>query len=156
MAKRNWFWSGFGKRTKRKENAANRRTIKTRPLLIEPLECRQLLSVGPPAWAAQIGSVGQQTTNFENNACFDSAAAVASDNGNILVVGTTGSGQFGLVRYISDPGQTDDGSPDPNFGTGGLVTTNFAAGAARRRRRGRGLRRRHDCRGRHRRGQQWP
>ena len=83
-----------------------------------------------PEWANQNGNVGQQTTNFENNTGLDSAAAVALDNGNILVVGTTASGQFGLARYVVDPGQADDGNPDPNFGTDGLVTTTFSLGPA--------------------------
>ena len=52
------------------------------------------------------------------------------DNGNILVAGTTGNGQFGLARYVVDPGQSDDGNPDPNFGSGGEVTTAFADGNA--------------------------
>ena len=83
-----------------------------------------------PDWAIQNGNVGQQTTNFESNAGFDSAAAVTLDNGNILAVGTTASGQFGLARYVVDPGQTDDGNPDPNFGTDGQVTTTFSLGSA--------------------------
>ena len=51
------------------------------------------------------------------------------DNGNILVVGTTG-GNFGLVRYIDDPNSRNDGNPDTSFGTSGLVTTTFSIGSA--------------------------
>ena len=78
----------------------------------------------------QSGGDGLQTTNFESGSGFDQANAVALDNGNILVVGTTADNQFGLVRYTDDPGQTDDGNPDTNFGSGGMVTTTFAAGNA--------------------------
>ena len=69
-----------------------------------------------PDWATQAGGEGQQTTNFEDGGGFDQAGAVALDNGNILVAGTTGDGQFGLVRYTDDPGQTDDGELDTTFG----------------------------------------
>ena len=55
---------------------------------------------------------------------------MALDNGNILVVGTTGDGQFGLVRYLDQPSSQDDGELDTTFGTDGLVTTTFAAGNA--------------------------
>ena len=83
-----------------------------------------------PEWANQIGNVGQQTTNFEDNAGYDSAAGVALDNGNILVAGTTDSGEFGLARYVVDPGQSDDGNPDLTFGTNGQVATTFSLGPA--------------------------
>ena len=86
---------------------------------------------GPqPDWANQIGNQGQQVTNFENPAGYDHGSAVTLDNGNILVAGTTGNGQFGLARYVVDPGQSDDGNLDPNFGSSGVVTTTFAAGNA--------------------------
>ena len=91
-----------------------------------------------PEWANQIGDFGQQTTNFENNTGLDQAAAVALDNGNILAVGTTANGQFGLARYVVDPGQSDDGNPDPNFGTNGQVTTMFSLGSCHGQRCGRG------------------
>ena len=83
-----------------------------------------------PNWATQNGGNGQQTTNFENGNGFDSASAITLDDGNILVVGTTAGGQFGLVRYTDDPGQPDDGDLDTTFGNGGLVTTTFADGNA--------------------------
>jgi uncharacterized delta-60 repeat protein/RHS repeat-associated protein len=86
-------------------------------------------SHGNPNWASD-GNSGQQTTNFESGSGFDQAAAVASDDGNILVVGTTGSGQFGLVRYIDDPSSTNDGNTDTSFGASGLVTTTFSIGNA--------------------------
>ncbi len=84
-----------------------------------------------PDWAAHSGPMGLQTTNFDNGNGFDQAAAVAMDNGNILVAGTTAAGQFGLVRYldqVSNP--SNDGQPDTAFGDGGLVTTTFADGSA--------------------------
>ncbi len=83
-----------------------------------------------PNWATQVGSDGQQTTNFEGGDGFDQATAETLDNGNILVVGTTADNQFGLVRYSDDPGQSDDGNLDTSFGTGGLATTTFSAGNA--------------------------
>lgn len=86
-------------------------------------------SPGNPHWS-QAGANGQQTTNFESGNGFDQAAAVTSDDGNILVVGTTANGQFGLVRYMDDPGQADDGNPDTSFGTNGMVTTTFSIGNA--------------------------
>jgi len=103
-----------------------------------------------PEWANQIGNFGQQTTNFESNTGLDQAAAVALDNGNILTVGTTASGQFGLTRYAVDPGQADDGNPDPTFGTDGQVTTTFSLGNRHGKGGRRGLRPRIYCRSRHR------
>jgi uncharacterized delta-60 repeat protein len=70
------------------------------------------------------GNFGKVTTNFNNNSGWDEARAVTMQGDKILVVGSTGAGDFGLVRY------RDDGSLDTGFGTGGLVTTHFAAGAA--------------------------
>ena len=87
-------------------------------------------SRGPsPQWATQLGDLGQQTTNFEGDDGFDQATAETLDNGNILLVGTTANGQFGLVRYL-EPGSENNGELDTSFGNGGLVTTTFAAGTA--------------------------
>ncbi len=86
-------------------------------------------SHGNPNWASN-GNNGEQTTNFESGSGFDSAAAVASDDGNILVAGTTAGGQFGLVRYIDQPSDSSDGNSDTSFGDNGLVTTAFSAGNA--------------------------
>ena len=86
---------------------------------------------GPqPEWANPIGNGGQTTTNFESTPGWDQAAAIALDNGNLLVAGTTGDGQFGLARYTDQPGSPQDGEPDTNFGSGGLVITTFTAGTA--------------------------
>ena len=136
---------------------ATRRARWTRASIIPTRPARPMRLPGThnPDWANQIGSVGQQTTNFESNTGFDQGSAVALDNGNILVAGTTGSGQFGLVRYVVDPGQSDDGNPDPNFGTSGLVTTTFSVGNATATAVAVSRQRLH-CRGRHGRGQQRP
>ena len=83
-----------------------------------------------PNWVIQVGIEGQTATNFNGNNGYDHASAVVMDNGNILVVGTTGDGKFGLARYLDDPGQSDDGELDTSFGSGGLVTTAFTAGSA--------------------------
>ena len=78
-----------------------------------------------PNWIIQSGPIGKQVTNFEGNTGFDQGNAVTLDNGNILMAGTTDGGQFGFVRYVVDPGQSDDGNPDTTFGDSGLVTTPF-------------------------------
>jgi uncharacterized delta-60 repeat protein len=59
---------------------------------------------------------GKVTTDFGG---LDSARSVAIlSNGKIIAAGTTGA-DFALASYIPD------GSLDPNFGTGGKVTTDF-------------------------------
>ena len=83
-----------------------------------------------PDWVQPIGNGGQTTTNFESTPGWDQANAIALDNGNIVVAGTTGDGKFGLVRYYDQPGSPNDGEPDTSFGTSGLVTTAFTAGNA--------------------------
>ena len=47
MGRWNWSWSGLGRRRKASLPAKRQALRKTRNLLIEPLECRQLLSVAP-------------------------------------------------------------------------------------------------------------
>jgi uncharacterized delta-60 repeat protein len=71
---------------------------------------------------ASFGSGGHVTTDFAGQN--DEADAVAATpDGKIVVAGTVtdanGNSDFGLARY------TANGSLDPTFGTGGLVTTNF-------------------------------
>jgi uncharacterized delta-60 repeat protein len=62
------------------------------------------------------GSVGKVVTDLGS---FDQALeAVIADNGKITVGGRSG-GEFALVRYLPD------GSLDPSFGSGGIVTTDF-------------------------------
>ena len=57
----------------------------------------------------------------------DSATCVAVQGDGKIVVGgdswATGGGNFGLVRYLAD------GTLDPAFGTGGIVTTSLSAGS---------------------------
>ncbi len=63
---------------------------------------------------------GKVTTDFAG--LVDEAGGVAiQPDGKIIVAGGSGT-DFGLARYNSD------GSLDPGFGTGGTVTTDFAAG----------------------------
>src|SRR3954447_26178367 len=55
------------------------------------------------------------------------AAVLLQPDGKIVVGGSTGSGSvydFALARYLPD------GTPDPSFGAGGRVVTNFGAEAA--------------------------
>ncbi len=70
------------------------------------------------------GAGGLVRTDFAGED--DSARSVVlQSDGKIIAAGLVGSGgidDFGLARYNSD------GSLDPTFGTGGLVTTDFAGG----------------------------
>jgi uncharacterized delta-60 repeat protein len=72
------------------------------------------------------GGNGKITTDFAGG--FDEGAAFLQPNGKILMVGYANAdadqttGEFALARYSAD------GLPDPGFGTGGKVTTNFSAG----------------------------
>ena len=83
-------------------------------------------------WAGHTGAMNKQIASFEGNQGLDQCAAVTADNGKILAVGTTGSGQFALVRYLDEPNQLGDGDLDSTFGTGGKVTTAFAGSATAR------------------------
>jgi uncharacterized delta-60 repeat protein len=71
------------------------------------------------------GGAGIVTTNFFGNDDFATAVAVQSD-GRIVVAGTAQSGSdaetadFAAARYLAD------GTLDPSFGNGGIVTTDFA------------------------------
>jgi len=70
------------------------------------------------------GGLGIVATDF---AGFDAAQAVVlQPDGKLVAVGgasfNTSNGDFALARY------NPDGSLDPTFGTGGRVTTDFAAG----------------------------
>jgi uncharacterized delta-60 repeat protein len=75
------------------------------------------------------GGSGRVTTNFADGVTStgsnDTPSAVAiQPDGKILVAGTTDppgtdTGDFALARYLPD------GTPDPGFGTGGLVTTDI-------------------------------
>jgi uncharacterized delta-60 repeat protein len=70
------------------------------------------------------GTGGTVTTDFANGDDF-ARALVVQANGKLVAAGpaTTATGQdFALARY------NPDGTLDPNFGTGGTVTTDFAGG----------------------------
>ena len=68
---------------------------------------------------SSFGTGGIVSTDFAGGS--DTANTVlVQPNGKIVAVGQSGT-DFGLARY------NPDGSLDPSFGTGGLVTTNFGA-----------------------------
>ncbi|GAA2796610.1 calcium-binding protein [Kitasatospora sp. CM 4170] len=68
------------------------------------------------------GTGGRVTTNFGGASSEADAVAVQPD-GKIVAVGHADiTGDFALARYNTD------GSPDPTFGTGGKVTTDFNGG----------------------------
>ncbi len=67
------------------------------------------------------GSDGIVTIDFGDGAGFAVASSVAIDPHGRIVVAGGSLGDFALARYHSD------GSPDPSFGAGGTVTTDFGA-----------------------------
>ena len=67
---------------------------------------------------ASFGVVGKVMTDFTSGYDYAAGVAVQTD-GKIIVVGSTGSGQFALARYNSD------GTLDASFGAGGKVMTGF-------------------------------
>jgi uncharacterized delta-60 repeat protein len=74
----------------------------------------------PSPAASPTGNLGKVTTDLGSD---DNATAMAiQPDGKLLVAGSTATetgGDFALVRY------TADGFPDPSFGKGGMVTTDF-------------------------------
>jgi uncharacterized delta-60 repeat protein len=83
------------------------------------------LSVPGPAAADDLdprfGTGGKVTTDFGPGSDGAYAVAVQAD-GKIVTAGTSGLGDFALARY------NPDGSLDPSFGAGGMVTTDIGAG----------------------------
>ncbi|MDQ6623787.1 MAG: delta-60 repeat domain-containing protein [Verrucomicrobiota bacterium] len=76
---------------------------------------------------ATFGSNGQVLTAFPGSRGDRANAVVVQTDGNIVVAGLTNNGasqDFGLARYSGT-----DGSLDPSFGAGGLVTTDFIGGS---------------------------
>jgi uncharacterized delta-60 repeat protein len=78
----------------------------------------------PPANAAAgdldptFGAGGKVVSSFGPG--FDAASAVAvQPDGRVVIAGSAFNGDFLVARYLSN------GSLDPSFGTGGLVTTDF-------------------------------
>ncbi len=72
---------------------------------------------------ASFGAGGKVMTDFTPGYDYAAGVAIQAD-GRIVVVGTTGSGQFALARY------TSDGTLDATFGAGGKVMTGFGAGGS--------------------------
>lgn len=67
--------------------------------------------------------VGGRVTTVVGGAGGDEAEAVAIQaDGKIVAAGTAGGQRFAVVRYETD------GTPDPSFGTDGIVKTNLSAG----------------------------
>jgi uncharacterized delta-60 repeat protein len=64
------------------------------------------------------GIRGVVTTSLEPGANEEAYSTVLQPDGKILVGGYS-NGKFGLVRYL------ENGTPDPSFGTGGIVLTNI-------------------------------
>ncbi len=74
---------------------------------------------------ATFGTGGLVTTGFPGGGPDEANAAVLQPDGKIIAAGQArmgGNNEFALARYNSD------GSLDPTFGTGGLVTTDLASG----------------------------
>ncbi len=75
------------------------------------------------------GIGGQVTTDFPNINSTDSALNVVLDaEGRILLVGTSSAGDDTGEAYTALARYNPNGTLDTSFGTGGLVTTNFADG----------------------------
>ncbi len=74
------------------------------------------------------GTGGQVTTNFGPGSNEQANAVVVQSDGRIVVGGYSGAdfdpANAALARYLAD------GTLDPSFGTGGLVTTDFGAVSA--------------------------
>ncbi|HEV8268515.1 MAG TPA: hypothetical protein VGR00_09790, partial [Thermoanaerobaculia bacterium] len=73
---------------------------------------------------SMFGSGGVVTTNFGASSVDVANAVAIQADGKIVVAGTSnlsGKNDFALVRYATN------GTPDPMFGSGGLVTTSFGA-----------------------------
>src|SRR5262245_3944367 len=86
---------------------------------LEALEDRSLLSAG--ALDLTFGSNGKVTTDLGGP---DEGTGLAlQPDGKIVVAGIAldgaGEGNFAVARYLAD------GSPDPGFGSGGKVVTDF-------------------------------
>src|SRR5215471_9825548 len=99
----------------------------TSPVLLQPAPARAALNELEPQSAAgdldpSFGNGGKVTTGFSGNDDIATCVAIQSD-GKIVVGGTSsgpaGNSDFALARYNTD------GSLDPNFGSGGKVTTDF-------------------------------
>ncbi|HEV3085547.1 MAG TPA: DUF4214 domain-containing protein [Gemmataceae bacterium] len=106
----------------RRKSATRVRPQHNKPLAVEPLEDRTLLTAGflDPTF----GSSGKVLTPFGTTDDEATSSLIQAD-GKIVVGGftTTASGQdFALARYNSN------GSLDSSFGTGGKVTADFFGG----------------------------
>ncbi len=120
-----WFHSWFCERDTLSYTARHRRARgRPRPtgarLRVERLEERTLLSTG--ALDPTFGTGGLVTTDFGGDGDV-ARAVVLQAHGKIVVAGEAYGAStyldFALARYNAD------GSPDPTFGSGGRVTTNF-------------------------------
>jgi uncharacterized delta-60 repeat protein len=108
-------WSWF----RRSANRPRPSTREGRPLRLEALEERTLLSAGD--LDPTFGNGGLVVTNFGDTFADSRTLAVQAD-GRILIAGQFAAHDFGLARFNSD------GSPDSSFGRGGLVTTVIPGG----------------------------
>jgi uncharacterized delta-60 repeat protein len=124
LSLRNWF-SGTARAARRGRGSTHRPRL-------EALEDRTLLSPGD--LDPTFGDGGLVTTNPSPGTRGGGAAAVAVlSDGRLVVAGSadmgSSTGSFAVARYNSD------GTLDPSFGSGGLVTTPFPgypfAGASR-------------------------
>jgi len=104
--------------TNRRRRPASRGALRARRLRIDQLESRRLLNAGD--LDPDFGADGLVLSDFADPGfSVDAGNAVAVDfDGKILVAGSK-DGDFAIARY------NPDGTLDPSFGAGGLVTIDF-------------------------------
>ncbi|HEX8913584.1 MAG TPA: Calx-beta domain-containing protein, partial [Humisphaera sp.] len=88
------------------------------------LQVARFTAAGAPVTTFGAGGVASLGAPGAGGSQIVATDVAAAPGGKVVVAGTRGSDGLAVARYL------DDGTPDPTFGTGGLVTTNLAYSAA--------------------------
>ncbi len=83
---------------------------------------RPAFAVHPGAVDQSFGDGGELLLGFDGQSFAPTAFALRPD-GTLLVIGTTGTGETGATAELVLMQRRPDGTPDPGFGTAGVVRT---------------------------------